>query len=344
GRFAEAAVQGLKLAVNEAAAGRLGLNILDTGGSADQAARLVEQAAADPQVLAVAGPLLSRESSAAAEAANRVGLPLIALTQLADLPRSGPHVFRIFLTPRHQAEAVARYAVRDENHQTLGVVHPDDNYGRPMLNYFQNEAVRLGAQVAVVDRYDPQKPDFEALVARLTGGRAIRRVSTDYQAQVGFTALYLPDSAGSIARILPLLAFHDVTRMRFLGSSLWLNQELLTGSARYLQGAVIPVALSDLSLRPESRRFIDSFQRTYGHAPDQFAAYGYDAALAVIQALGRGAADRTALSRALGRGDPVPGATGPFTFDQDGEYRVEPALLTITDRDFTLLREPGPGR
>ncbi len=343
-KYAQEAVSGLQLAVDTfAGAGALGLNLLDTKGSPEEAVRLVAQAAADPKVLAVIGPFLSRESASAAQAAEKAGLPLIAISQRADLPTLGGNIFRIFLTPKHQAEAVARYAIGVQGHQTLGILYPDDNFGRPIRGYFENEVKRLGAQVTVADSYDPKSGDFGEAVARLTGGQVARQVSASYQAPTEFTALYLPDSAASVSQILPLMAFHDVTKMQYLGSPLWMNQEFLVGSARYVQGSVIPVAVSDLSQREESRRFIQGFQSAYGHAPDQFAAYGYDAGLAVIKALGGGAASRADLRRALLSGGPVPGATGPFAFDQGGEYSVEPLLLTVKDRDFSLLREPGTG-
>ncbi len=351
GRFGRDVARGLELAVKELAPGQVSLMLLDTGGVPDQAVRHLIQAAGDSRVLAVVGPLLRDEAVAAAEAAGRTDLPLIVINQAPGLPSLGQNVFRLFLTPGHQAEALARHAVRTQNHKDLGVIYPDDNYGRTVLAAFQAEAARLGARVTVTDLYSPKNPDLEAVAARLTGGQAAlarkgqgpRKVSTDYQAQVNCQVLYLPDSPGPVARLLPLLAFHDVTRLPFLGSTLWLdNPDFLAGSARYLQGAVIPAPLSELSQRPESQNFFNSFQQAYGQAPNQFAAYGYDAGLALIQALGQGSGSREALRRALSRGGPTPGVTGPFSFGQDGEYQVEPALLTIQEREFVLLREPGP--
>ena len=343
GRFALEVRQGLELAVREQAPGRVDLTVLDTGGVPEQAARHFAQVAADPRVLAAVGPILRDEAVAAARAAGLADLPLIVINQAPDLPKIGPNVFRLFLTPGHQAEALARHAVLAGNHHDLGVIHPDDNYGRFVSAAFQAEVTRLGARVTVNDRYSPRDPDLGAVAARLTGGQAARRVSTDYQAKVACSVLYLPDSPGPVARFLPLLAFHDVTRLPFLGSTLWLDDpEFLAGSARYLQGAVVPAPVSGLSQRPESRRFFDSFQEAYGRAPGQFAAYGYDAGLALIRALGQGAGSRAALRQALLWGGQTSGATGPFSFDQDGEYQVEPALLAIEERDFVLLREPGP--
>lgn len=342
-KYAQEIASGLKLAINTFASGSVGLTMLDTKGSAAEAARLVSQAAADPRVLAVVGPFLSPEAAEAAQAANRAGLPLIAISQRTDLPTIGPNVFRLFLTPKHQAEAVARYTVRIQGNQDLGVLYPEDNYGRTMREYFENEARRLGARITVSEGYEPKTADWSTLVSGLTGGQVGRKVSSSYQAQTAFTALYLPGSSASAAQILAQMAFHDVTKMQYLGSPLWLNQEFLTSSSRYIQGAVIPTAISELSQRPESRRFISDFQNAYGHPPDQFAAYGYDAGLAIIKTLGQGAATREAVRRALSQGVTVPGATGPFTFDARGEYAVDPAIVSVKGRNFILLREAGPG-
>lgn len=342
-KYAQEIASGLKLAINSFGSGSVGLTLLDTKGSAEEAARLVNQAAADPKVLAVVGPFLSREAAQAAQAANRAGLPLIAISQRADLTSIGNNIFRLFLTPKHQAESVARYAVRIQGHQALGILYPEDNYGRPMHEYFASEVRRLGGQLTVAEAYEPKTADWATLISGLTGGQVGRKVSSNYQAQVPFTTLYLPDSSAAVAQILAQMAFHDVTKMQYLGSTLWLNQEFLTSSSRYIQGSVIPAAISDLSQRPESQRFIADFQSAYGHTPDQFAAYGYDAGLAVIKALGQGATTREALRRALSQGGTVPGATGPFTFDARGEYVVEPTLLSVQGRNFILLREAGPG-
>lgn len=341
-KYAQEIVSGLKLALSGfSAAGSVGLKVLDSRGSPEAAARLVAEAAADPKVMVVVGPFLSRESAQAAQAANRAGLPLIAISQRTDLPQAGPNIFRLFLTPKHQAEAVARYSIRTQGHQTLGILYPDDNYGRPMHAYFENEVRRQGAQLTVAEAYNPQEVNWQELVSGFTGGKAARRVSAKYQAETPFSTLYLPDSPAVAAQIMAQMAYHDVTKMPYLGSTLWHNQEFLASSYRYLQGAVIPVSLSELSQRPETQRFISAFQSAHGRAPNQFAAYGYDAGLAVVKALGQGGKSRADLRRALTQMGSVPGATGPFSFDQNGEYVVEPLLLTVKGRAFELLREAG---
>ncbi|MDR1086496.1 MAG: ABC transporter substrate-binding protein [Deltaproteobacteria bacterium] len=338
-RYGQDILAGLRLAL-EGSGGRVTVLEMDTGGEPAKAVRLVQEAAARQDVLVGVGPLASREALAAAQTAQQVGFPLIAISQRLGLTNGRPWVFRIFLTPKHQAEAVVRYAVQKEGLRELGILYPNDLYGQTMLGFFQAEVLRQGAMVTVQDSYNPQLKNWNEAVARLTGGQAVRQASASYQAKTNFKALYLPDSASVVSQILPQMAYNDVTKMVYLGTSMWLTPDLPKQVGRYLSGVIIPEAFSSLSQRPEALRFREAFRRSAGREADQFAAYGYDAGLAVLTALSAGAADRGSIIR-LWPTLTVAGATGPFSFDPEGDYLIEPALLTIEKSAFKLLREAG---
>jgi branched-chain amino acid transport system substrate-binding protein len=339
-RFAVEVLEGLRVAAS-GSGGAITVLEMDTGGQPANAVRLVNEASNNPRVVAVVGPLASPESLAAAQAAQLTGMPLIAVSQRLGLVSGRSQVFRIFFTPKHQAEAAAGYAARELGATVMAVMYPDDVYGRAMLNFFAEEAARLGAQVNVREPYSLQAGNLQQAVDRATGAGSVRQASSNYQAPVGFSALYLPDSAPAITQILPLLAYNDLTKMTFLGSPLWVTADLPANSGRYLKGCVIPVPFTVLSERPQARDFVASFRAAYGRDPGQFAAYGYDAGLAVRSAVSAGATGREEMARHfLGMG-PVQGATGPFSFDPEGEYLVKPAYLTVEGSDFKLLRDAG---
>ena len=98
---------------------RTNLVVLDSKGDPDLALELIEQAAARPNLLAVVGPLTSKEADVVAVKAEELGLPLISLSQDEDALKAGPHVFRVLLSHQAQAQAVARYAI-----QILGLRKP----------------------------------------------------------------------------------------------------------------------------------------------------------------------------------------------------------------------------
>ncbi|MDR1309889.1 MAG: penicillin-binding protein activator, partial [Deltaproteobacteria bacterium] len=342
-KFSQDILAGLRMALAPLGA-QVAVEEMDTAGDPGQVVKLVYEAANRPEVMALVGPLASREALAAAQTAQSSGLPLISVSQRMGLTTGRPMVFRVFLTPKHQAEAVARYAVRVLGLNQLGVLYPADQFGQTMYGYFRDEAQRLGAQLATVDSYDSGRRDYTEAVNRLTGGKSVRRASTSYQAKVAFQALFVPDSAAAIAQILPQMAYNDVTRMVYLGNSLWLAPDLARNSGRYLGGAVIPDAFNALSERSRAVSFKDAFLAATGRNPDQFAAYGHDAGLALATAFSAGAGNRAELVNALLSIRPFDGATGPFSFGPDGEYQVEPLMVTVEGTGFKLLAEPAQER
>ncbi|MDR2351718.1 MAG: penicillin-binding protein activator [Deltaproteobacteria bacterium] len=336
--FGQEVLAGLKLALDKMG-GRIGLIELDTSGTPANAVKHVATVAEDPGVLAIVGPISSPESLAAAQTAQQLGIPLIAVSQRLGLTVGRPYVFRVFLTPKHQAEAVARYAVKERGQMALGVLYPDDAYGKAMFSYFQAEVLRLGAQVTVQESYNFQNNTWKDSVDRITGGKSVRRADTSYQAEVNFTALYLPDSAPVVSQLLPQIAYNDVTRVFYLGSPLWVTDTFARSMGKYLEDSAIPVPFSPLSRRPEVRLFIEAYRGVAQKDPILFSAYGHDAGLAVVSALASGVSTRADLARAILNLPVIHGVTGPFRFDAEGEYLLEPVLLTIQGIQFKLLKD-----
>ena len=342
-KFAGQILSGLRLGL-ASLGDKVAVIPLDTKGDAGAAVKLVHEAAANPGMLILVGPLTSREALAAAQTAQTAQIPVIAISQRLGLTNGRPMVYRLFLTPKHQAEAVARYAVVKKGLRRLAALHPNDGYGQAMAGFFQTEVQRLGATITRTAAYNPGSADWSSAVGQLTGEGSIRRASTTYQAPVDFEAVFIPDSPGSVGQILPQMAYHDLTRMTYLGTPLWLTRELAQTSGRYMANSVIPDAFNSLSERREAVRFRSDYSRAFGQDPDQFAAYGYDAGLAIAAAVKRGAGTRAEMAQALSTLGPFPGATGPFSFDQEGEYQVQPMMLTVKDGAFILLEEPSAAR
>ncbi|MDR2405682.1 MAG: ABC transporter substrate-binding protein [Deltaproteobacteria bacterium] len=334
-------LSGLRLAASHSG-GTLNVVEYDTQGLPANAVRLTSEISQNPSIIAIVGPLNSDEALAAAQTAQQSSMPIITISTRIGLVTSRPYVFRVFLTYEAQAQAVARYAVTDKGHKLLGVLYPDDLYGNNMLRYFEAEVMRLGAQISTRESYKSPGGDYAEAANRLTGGAGARQVSTSYQAATNFTTLYIPESPSVVSQILPFLAFNDLTKMEYLGTSLWAVPDFPKAAGKYLAGSVIPVAFSPLSQRPEAKAFLEAYRTVAGQDPDQFAVYGYDAGLAILAALSTGIQSREALINALRQLPPIPGASGPFTFDTEGEYQVSPLLLTVSGSEFKLLKDSAP--
>jgi branched-chain amino acid transport system substrate-binding protein len=341
-RFSEEVLAGLRLAL-QPVAGKVTVQVLDTEGKASYARRLLGEISEDEKVIAAVGPINSSEALSAAQIAQEVGLPLIAVSTRVGLTSGRPYVFRIFLMPKLQAESVARYSILESGHRNLAVLYPDDAYGNTMLSLFESEVTRLGGMVVAKETYNFTEGTFKEAVDRISGGKSVRRASTSYQAPVNYTAIYVPDSPTAVSQIAAQMAFNDLTKLQYLGAPYWYVNDLLESAGRYLEGAVIPAPYTPLSNRPEAKSFGEAFRAATGKEPSQFAVYGYDAGVAILSGLSTGANTRPALIKALSSIGSYPGASGPFSFDTDGDFSLDPALITIKGSNFVLLKDAGRG-
>jgi outer membrane PBP1 activator LpoA protein len=177
-RFGEASLRGVMLAAGifEADGARAGvrLAVRDSRGNPHVAAAAVAVLAADPDVRAIVGPLLSEESEAAAATAEREGVPLLALTPREGVAAKREHVFRLALTPRAEVEALADHAVQVLGVQRVAILHPRDAYGRGLKNLFWDSIEARGATVAGVASYEPDATDFADPIRRLVGYLLLR--------------------------------------------------------------------------------------------------------------------------------------------------------------------------
>ncbi len=94
---------GLELAASQSG---VALVIKDGSNSSEQTAAAVEELANNPQVLVLVGFFPSATADAAAEAAQRLGIPLLALTQKKDVTLTRTFIFRDFLTHRLMVQAL----------------------------------------------------------------------------------------------------------------------------------------------------------------------------------------------------------------------------------------------
>jgi ABC-type branched-subunit amino acid transport system substrate-binding protein len=320
------------------------LVVLDTKGNSDTAAKMVDDLSGRSDILAVVGPLLSAEAGKAAPKAQEKKIPMITVTQREGITQSGSNVFRLFLTPKAQAEAMARYAIGALGYGRLASLYPDDAYGRGMHGYFEKEVQRLGGRVVSSVAYKPDAKEFSEPIQKLAGvGKAARKVSAGRKVQVGFEAVFLPDGPSAVTMIAPQFPYHDIIKMKFLGSSLWHKPQLLSNTARYVQNCVVPTAFFPGVDRPEVKEFVELYRKEVNDpaaVPGQFEAYGYDAGRLLLYLMDqKHVSTRDQMIQELHKLGPFPGVTGRFQFDASGEYQVEPILITVEGEEFKPVGE-----
>ncbi len=324
----------------------------DSFAEPDQSAMAVSELVTEAGVLAIAGPLTGNASTAAAEEAQRFGVPIVSMSPRAGLAHIGPQVFRNFMTSQLQVQALVRYAMEEQGKTSFAVLYPENKLGRSMTDLFIEEVEMRGGLVAALQSYPETATDYRYQIKLLKGEDPNAPEEDDKPAPaegegeeelseeppLPFEAIFIPDDASRVAMIAPQLVFYGIEDMPLLGTNGWNSSELLQSAGRYLEGAVIVDGFFTGSPYPQVQEFIQLYQQTYGEAPSFFEAQGYDIARILLSLLTRrDITTRMDLQRALSQLRSYSGATGTTSFNPYGDAEKDLFLLQVQKGQFVQI-------
>lgn len=169
-RFGLRALKGIELALDQFSSRGdnppINISVKDTGADPDQTIAALEELYQD-QVAAILGPIVTSE--VAAREAQRMGIPIITLTQKDAIPGIGDKVFRNFITPQMQVQTITSFAIESLGLHRFAILYPNENYGLTFMNLFWDELIELGGQVVGVEAYEPKQTDFSDPIKKLVG-------------------------------------------------------------------------------------------------------------------------------------------------------------------------------
>ena len=311
----EAILQGVNLAVSNVnrAGGVRGRRVLVlVRNDAQDRAQAVEAASrfvAQPEVLAVIGPVGSSATLAAADVYNSAGLSQVAPTATDDrVAQAGDYTFRMAPGNTPQGRALARLAQRSGFTRVPVYSNPKDEYSKSLAAAFVVEATSLGVS-APSFTYQP-------------GG---------LPAQDGFDTF--TDSPKPNAAFISG-TYDDVTRLAQAFRKRGLKVPLLSGDAAYSQkllqvggaaveGLTLVSFFHATSSVGSTAAFTAQFEAVYaGGTPNARAAQAFDATRAVLEAIRRAPTlSRDGIQaglKAITPAKPTPGVTAPIGFVNNG--------------------------
>lgn len=128
--YGDKALKGIELALahfsSKSNYATIKILVKDTGSEPEKVVSAVKELASD-KAAAIIGPL--SEAKLAAQVAQDIGIPMIALTQKDDVASQGDFIFRNFFSPSKQVKAIVSYAMNTLKLKNFAVLYPDENYG-----------------------------------------------------------------------------------------------------------------------------------------------------------------------------------------------------------------------
>jgi len=330
--YGKRALSGIELALAATGESNSSVNLIikDTASDPDKAVQalreLIQEGAA-----AVIGPITTAE--AVASQAQALGIPIVILTQKERITTTGNYVFRNFLTPKMQVEAIVSHALESLGVNRFAVLYPDEKYGATFMTLFESEVTYRGGQVVAAESYSPKQTDF---------GRVIRKLARHYYRRAGdggFRAIFIPDSPKKAGLIIPQLAYNNINGVQLLGTNLWHSDKLIHMARKNIQGAILPDVFFAESISPEVREFVRHFQEKFGKKPGFIEAMAYDTAMILFRMAKRSdIRTRSRLRSELAGLSHFRGVTGLTAFDESGEAQKKLYLLRIEGNHFVEQR------
>lgn len=322
--YGQKAMKGIELALarlSESGMTDLSIVVKDSMSDPAQTAMCVDQLGKE-NVFSIIGPIFV--SKQAADKAQALGIPMMALTQRTEFPHYGDYIFTHFMTPEMQVQALGAYVFHELGLRRMAVLYPDDKYGNIYMQAFRRMVDQFDGHLTAAQVYDGNKTDFSDSIKRLIRHAGLR-----------FQALFIPDSVSRINLILPQLVYHDAKGFALLGTNLWHKDSLLKETRRYNRNAIICDGYFSGSVNPEAAWFDKAFQDLYQERPGFLEAIAYDTAQILFTAANADDVNSGKQLKDVLRGQFIfDGATGPTRFDETGTPHKALFLITIKNNQF----------
>ena len=244
-------------------------------------------------------------------------MPMLLLAREEGL--TGPYVLQTATTQQEQMRALAGYAVHTLGFTRLGVLYPDDTYGRSFANAFRDEATRLGAARSQVERLSTRPAELRPANGGGGGvGESRRRAG----------GLHPRRGARPRSRSPPRPARRR-RRIQLLGTESWNQPDVLAAAGKGIDGAVFADSFFVGSGTPSTADFVSRFRAQNGYDPSGFEAQAYDAGMLVREAIAQGARTRGAVLQYLRAVNSYQGAS----VIASGAAGLKPDLVLLQVRD-----------
>ncbi len=325
--YGQKAMKGIELALarlSESGIKDLSIVVKDSMSDPVQAAMCVDQLGKD-NVFSILGPIfVSRQ---AADKAQALGIPMMALTTKTQFPQYGDYIFSNFITPEMQLQALGTYVFHELGLSRMAVLYPDNKYGNRYMQAFRRMVDQFEGQLTATQVYDGSQTDFADSIKSLINNTGL-----------SFQALFIPDSVSRINLILPQLVYHDAQGFTLLGTNLWHRDSLLKETRSYNRNAILCDGYFSGSANPETAWFDKAFQDLYQERPGFLEAIAYDTAQILFTAANADDVNSGRQLKDILQGQFIfDGATGRTRFDETGTPHKALFLITVKGNQFVEI-------
>ena len=337
--YGAATLDGLKLAIKEVndAGGVNGKKITivdaDNKSEASEAVNAATKLISDDKVKVIVGPAVTANVIAESQVATDNKVPVIApdATSPDVTVENGqvkPYIFRSCFIDPQQGSVMAKFATEKLKAKTA-VIYVDNStdYSKSLGKVFKEKFEAAGGKVLDQQAFVAKDTDFKATLTTLKAANA--------------DVIFVPAYYEEVGKIVKQARELGIT-CPILGTDGWDDPKVADiAGADALNNTYFSTHYSD---KDESvKGFVDAFTQEYGHAPNVFAALGYDAGKMLVDAIKRaGSDDPEAIRKALEETKDLKVGTGTITMDKNHNPIKQAVILENKGGDRVMVAKIMP--
>ena len=265
-------------------------------------------------VTAVVGAHWSSHSLAMAPVLQKAGIPMISPGSTnPEVTKTGNYIFRACFLDSFQGLAMARFA-REDLHAGSAVIvrNMDEAYSVMLAEFFKKAFSGSGGAILLDTEYRGKAVDFADIIRKIKS----------LHPEVVYLPGYTRDSGLFVKQAVKL-----GLETTFLGGDAWDEIETYAGEA--IEGSYQSAPWHPQAPFPMSRYLQNLYSRKFHSQIENMSApLAYDAVHLLANAIEQaGSADRALIRQALAETREFNGATGVFSFDQNGDPENKDVII-----------------
>ncbi|MBR4694470.1 MAG: ABC transporter substrate-binding protein [Selenomonadaceae bacterium] len=337
--YGNATLEGLKLAIKEAndAGGVNGKKIslveVDNKSEASESVNAATKLISDDKVKLIVGPAVTANVIAESQVATDNKIPVLApdATSPAVTVENGQvkdFIFRSCFIDPQQGDVMAKFAI-DKLKAKTAVVYIDNSsdYSKSLGQVFKEKFEAAGGKVVMQEAFLQKDQDFKAALTKIKTANA--------------DVIFIPAYYEEVGKIVKQARELGITQP-LLGTDGWDDFKVADiAGVDALNNTFFSTHYSD---KDESvKAFIDAFTKEYNHAPNVFAALGYDAGKLLVDAIKRaGSDDPVKIKDAIAATKELQVGTGIITMDKNHNPIKQAVILENKGGDRVMVAKIMP--
>ena len=320
--------EGFDLAVEEVnKEGKIHFDVemADTKGNVQQCVSAAQKMIAAKKVLVV-GPLISGEYKAVGPLFQKAQIPLLgAATTAEGLIEIGDYMFRNCVPESKNIPQTVQKTHKLLGYKNVAVLYSNNNEHQvSAYKTFVKALEAEGVNIVATETFADKDTDFSAQLTK------IHNVNPDAVVVAGYY-----QEGGLILKKMREMGMDQPV----LGDNGFVSPELGKMAGAAADNVYVSSMWSADRKDEKVQKFVESYTKAYGRAPDQFAASAYDGVYMAMDAMQRAGTttDHKKIRDALAQMKDFKGVCGTFSFDEKRDPVVDLILMKMQDGKFGVV-------